>query len=108
MITGKDNIDEALKVKHIFSHGVYAKQMTIAKGTVFGTHKHTFTHISIVGKGSASVEVDGMTRIYKAGECVEIEAGKEHKVTALEDLIWYCIHATAETDPAKIDGSLHP
>ncbi len=35
-----------------------------------------------------------------------IAAGKAHKVTALTDVRWLCVHATSETDPAAVDAAI--
>jgi hypothetical protein len=29
-----------------------------------------------------------------------------HSIEALEDTVWFCIHATEETDPTKVDEVL--
>lgn len=99
-------LDEYLEVKHHFSHGLYAKRMTLKEGEIIATHKHTFAHISILAKGIVRVECNGESKIYEAGDCVEISAGLEHRIYALDDVVWFCIHATNETDAEKIDETL--
>jgi hypothetical protein len=51
------------------------------------------------------VEGDTETEVV-APACINIKADKHHGVLALEDCIWYCIHATSETDPDKVDQVL--
>jgi quercetin dioxygenase-like cupin family protein len=99
-------LDEQLEVEHHFSHGMYAKRMTLKEGFVIGTHKHNFTHMSILAKGTARVEAGGESKIYEAGDCIEIAANVEHRIFALEDIVWFCIHATDVTDPELIDETL--
>lgn len=99
-------IEIDLHIQHHFSDGVYAKQMVLKKGHFAVSHKHTYNHMSILASGTAVVEVDGIENIYTAGSCIEISAGIEHKITALEDVIWFCIHRTDETDIEKIDQVL--
>jgi mannose-6-phosphate isomerase-like protein (cupin superfamily) len=60
----------------------------------------------VLAQGRAIVEVDGVATEYGPGSCIEIKAGAEHKITALEDVTWFCIHATTETDAEKIDEVL--
>jgi len=93
-------------IEHFFSDGRYAKQMFIPKGFEAGKHTHTFSHLSILGKGHVRVTVNGHTTEYVAPACVVIEANAEHVIFALEDSEWYCIHATNETDLEKIDQVL--
>jgi len=43
---------------------------------------------------------------FTAPACIEIKAGVHHMISALEDVTWFCIHATEETDPLKVDQVL--
>ena len=101
-----NEIDDFLHVEHYFSSGVYAKRMQAEKGVTIGTHKHNFDHLSILASGSASVTADGITTVYNGGQCIEIKAHVEHVIFALTDIVWFCIHATNETDPDQIDQTL--
>lgn len=95
-----------LNIKHHFSDGVYAKQMALPKGHFALSHKHNYSHLSILASGVAVVEVDGVEATYIAPACIEIKAHAEHKITALENVVWYYVHATNETDVSKIDEVL--
>ena len=97
-----------LNIQHHFSDSVYAKRMKLPAGHVAVSHKHSYSHLSILGAGKCIVTTandDGEEQAteYKAGDCIEIKEGVEHQVEAIEDVIWFCIHATLETDPKKID-----
>ena len=92
-----------LGIQHHFSSGVYAKQMHLPTGNTALSHKHAFDHMSILAMGIAVVVVDGKETVYTAPTCVEIKAGLEHSITALSDVVWFCIHATDEQDISKID-----
>lgn len=50
--------------------------------------------------------LDGEKFTYTAPACIEILADKEHSILALDDAVWYCIHATEETDADKVDEVL--
>ena len=100
------SIDIDLGVVHHFSTGVYAKQMHLPAGHFAVSHAHAYDHMSILAKGWAMVQVDGVKTEYKAPACINIEAGKNHEVAALTDIVWFCVHATDETDPDKIDEVL--
>lgn len=95
-------IDSILGIVHHFGGGVYAKQATLRKGYFAEQHAHDYDHLSIAS-GHVLVEVDGEAKEYQGIHCLTIAAGKVHKVTALEDSVWFCIHATDETDQAKVD-----
>ena len=95
-----------LQIVHYFSSGVYARQMTLPAGHFAVTHAHEYDHMSILASGRAAVETDGETVEYQAPACIEIKADVHHKILALEDVVWFCIHATDETDESKIDEVL--
>ena len=99
-------VDEQLGVIHHFSDGLYAKETPIPKDCFLQQHKHNYSHLSILSKGKVAVKKDGNVIIYEAPACINIEANKNHSVMALEDSVWYCIHATEETDADNIDQVL--
>ena len=98
--------DIDLGIVHNFSDGLYAKQMFVPKGYVIGQHAHEFSHLSILAKGKVIVRTDDGVAEYTAPACLEIKAGIHHAIEALEDTVWFCIHATDETDVNKIDEVL--
>lgn len=91
---------------HHFSDGLYAKELVIPKDMGIVQHSHKYAHLSILAKGRVIVISDDKEQEYKAPACIEIKAGVHHKVISLEDAIWYCIHATEETDADKVDEVL--
>ena len=99
-------IEIDLNIVHHFSSGVYAKQMELPAGHFAITHKHTFDHMSILAKGMVNVTCDGVQETHHAPDVVTIKAGVAHKIHALTDSVWFCVHQTDETDPAKIDHTL--
>jgi len=95
-----------IKINHHFSDGLYAKETFIPYDTFLMQHKHTYAHMSILAKGRVLVKVDDDVTEYEAPTCISIVANKHHSVKALEDSIWYCIHATEEKNIDKIDEVL--
>jgi quercetin dioxygenase-like cupin family protein len=93
-------------IEHHFGGGVYAKETRIPAGFILVQHKHTFDHLSIVGSGIVQVTSDGVTSTVTAPACLTIKAGTEHRVHAITDAVWYCVHATDCTDPEKVDELL--
>ncbi|SCX58902.1 cupin domain-containing protein [Nitrosospira sp. Nsp1] len=93
-------------IKHYFSDGVYAKQMHIDAGQYIVSHKHKYSHMSILASGEVVVRIEGEEIRYEAPACIEIGADQHHMITAIKDSVWFCIHATAETDVERIDETL--
>lgn len=105
--TAFENVEKTdLNTKHFFSENVYAKQMSLPAGHVAISHSHKYDHISILASGRCMVYTDNEMREYIAPACINIKAGVEHQIEASEDVTWYCIHATSETDISKIDRVL--
>ncbi len=78
---------------HHFSDGLYAKEMFLPKGGMAIAHSHTYSHLSILGKGKALVTFDHGSEVLTAPACINVPAGQKHAIEALEDIVWYCIHA---------------
>ena len=98
------NADQTdLNTKHHFSDNIYAKEMHLPAGHVAVSHKHKYSHLSVLAAGRCMVYTDESMMEYTAPACIEIKAGVEHQIEAAEDVTWFCIHATSETDPEKID-----
>jgi quercetin dioxygenase-like cupin family protein len=95
-----------LNIKHHFIGGVYAKEMIFPKNSGGAQHKHVFDHMSILAQGKVKLMVDGKVSIIEAPAVIEIKKNTVHRVVALEECRWYCIHATDITDPDKVDEPL--
>ena len=110
MIRPKEAYDP--EVHHHFSNGVYAKEYRLAAGHTAITHKHNYPHMSILAQGEVVVTVEKVNPVgslsypLRAPEVIEIAAGLNHSIRAVTDTVWYCIHATDETDVEKIDQGL--
>jgi quercetin dioxygenase-like cupin family protein len=96
-------------IRHHFTgqeqaRGVYAKELHIPAGYELISHLHEYDHLSILASGmvlwtAGDIETQAVT-----GPCALIvEAGVEHKLHALTDAVWFCIHPTDETDATKVD-----
>jgi len=90
----------------VTSSGVYIREATLRAQSTVDTHLHTYDHWGVLVSGSAAVDVNGVVVVYDGLSIIDIKANKEHKITALTDIVWLCIHATDETDPSKIDEVL--
>ena len=93
-------------ITHHFSDGLYAKQAVIQAGTAILKHTHSFSHLSILASGKVAVMKGETVQIIEAPACIEIHAGLEHGIKAITDCVWFCIHATDENDPSKVDDVL--
>ncbi len=95
-------------IEHYFIGDSYAKKMTLGAGDMAITHSHTYDHMSVLIKGTAIVECDGIKTTYRPGSVIEIKANVNHSITAIDDVVWLCIHNIPEgfRDPSEIDELL--
>lgn len=95
-----------IQVKHIFSEGLYAREIFIPKGTLLTGKIHLTEHLNIISQGDISVLTEhGMKRI-KAPCAIVSSAGIKRAGYAHEDTVWTTIHATNETDLEKLEAEL--
>jgi len=94
------------QIIHHFADNLYAKETHIPAGQTLVQHMHNYSHLSIIASGKVIVANAGENQVIEAPACIEIKADMYHGVKALTDVVWYCIHSTDETDPAKVDEVL--
>jgi quercetin dioxygenase-like cupin family protein len=99
-------IDVDLQIQHHFSSGVYARQMVLPAGHYAVTHAHHYDHLSILASGDVWVSKDNVRVRYQAPAVITIAAGCHHRIEAVQDSVWFCIHATSETDVDRMDEVL--
>lgn len=96
-----------LDVKHHFGSGIYAKETRIPAGHVLVQHKHVYAHLSLLASGRAIISKGVAPSWIEEGPAViPIDAGVHHRVEAVTDCVFFCIHATKEHDLKKIDSTL--
>lgn len=95
-----------LQIKHHFSGREYAKQMTLPARHYAETHSHNFDHLSILARGTVIVTIDGAEETHVGPACLTIRAGQVHRIEALTDSVWFCVHAHEGNDPATVDSVL--
>ena len=95
-----------VELAHHFAGGLYAKETAFPAGSILVQHRHHYDHFALLASGMVEIEVDGQRSIAHAPQLLTIRAHQHHGVKALTDVVWFCIHATGETDPAHVDEVL--
>lgn len=91
-----------IEVKHYFSHGVYAREITIPAGTVLTGEIHKFENLNILSRGEMSVLTEsGMQRV-SAPFTVVSPPGTKRIAYAHTECVWTTIHGTFITDVEEI------
>lgn len=96
----QSEVDAALGVVHYFptpGNRVYMRQMFATEGKVIGSHKHKYEHYSVLCSGKVKAEFEDEIEYHEAPSVMTVPAGVEHRITALTDIVWLCVHGTDET-----------
>lgn len=92
--------------KHYLAHGLYAREITIPKGTLLTGKIHLAEHLNVVAKGDISVLTeDGIKRIVAPAVIVS-QPGIKRVGFAHEETVWITFHACEQTDIEKIEELL--
>lgn len=89
-------------IKHHSAGGVYAREQTLNAGYEVEKHSHSYDHLSFLCSGSALIEVDGEISVLHGPCALEVKAGKKHRIQAVTDIVWLCIHNESIADPDMI------
>lgn len=90
-------------VRHYFSQGVYAREITIPKGTILTGKIHKYQQLNIMSKGELSVLTEnGVIRV-KAPFTIISPPGTKRIAYAHEETVWTTVHGTEERDLERIE-----
>lgn len=93
-----------LPVKHYFSPGVYARELTIPAGVCLTGAVHRYEQLNILSQGTMKVLLeDGTIQEVSAPFTVVSPPGTKRIAVALTDCVWTTILGTDETDVEIIE-----
>lgn len=93
-----------IPVRHYFSPGVYAREITIPAGTLLTGRIHKYEQLNILSSGEISVLThEGMKRV-SAPFTVVSPPGTKRIALAHTECTWTTILATDEKDPEVIEA----
>ena len=94
----------AIPVKEYFSEGVYAREITMPKGSLVVGKIHKFRNLNIMTKGELTmISIDGVKKL-KAPCTVVSSPGVKRLSFTNEETTWTTILGTSETDSEKIES----
>lgn len=92
-----------IPVKHYFTFGVYAREITIPKDTVLTGKIHKYEQLNILSKGEISVLTEnGVVRV-KAPFTIVSPPGTKRIAFAHEECVWTTIHGTCGLKLSELD-----
>lgn len=89
-------------IRHHFAPGIYAREITIPKGTVLVGAIHKCESLVVLSAGRLRLVVDGGTVEISAPHTMTCKPGAKNAALALEDSVWTNFFATDETDTDKL------
>lgn len=95
-----------MPVRHFFSGGLYARELSVPKNCVLTGAIHKHDHISILTKGHMIVASERGLQELRAGDVLTCKAGTKRAGFAYEDSVFICLHATEATTPEAAEADL--
>jgi quercetin dioxygenase-like cupin family protein len=94
----------AYEIKHYFSDGVYARELTIPVGHVVVGKIHRHEHLNFLSKGRVTVLTEEGGKEELSAPCTLISPkGVKRLLYTHEETVWTVVHITSETDLDKIE-----
>lgn len=90
-------------IKHYFSDGVYAREMTAPAGAVVTGKIHKYRQINILSAGTMSVLLGENVEMVSAPFTVVAPAGAKRVFYCHTECVWTTILGTHEQNPDKIE-----
>lgn len=94
----------SIPVRHHFSPGVYAREITIPAGTLLTGRVHKFSQLNILSGGTISVLTQHGMQQVEAPFTIVSPPGTKRVAYAHTDCTWTTILATEEKDPDVIEA----
>jgi hypothetical protein len=92
-----------IPVRHYFSPGVYAREITIPAGALITGDIHKYPQLNILSKGTIRVSIDEEIREISAPHTVVSAAGIKRIAFAVTECVWTTILHTYKTNIAEIE-----
>jgi hypothetical protein len=92
-----------IPVRHWFAPGMYAREVTIPAGACVTGKIHKYPHLNIISAGDISVLTEEGVKRIQAPFTLLSPAGVKRVGFAHTDTVWTTIHASIETDLAKLE-----
>ena len=89
-----------------FADGLYARQVTMPKGSVCTSKIHLKEHFAFILTGDISVWTDESYQRIKAPQIIVTQPGTKRVLLAHEETVWITVHATSARTQAEAEAEL--
>lgn len=96
-----------LSLNHLFTPGLYVREIFIPKGTLCTSKIHRTEHPFVISRGEISVWTPESGVVHYAAPFTGVtKPGTRRVLFAREDTIWSTFHPTTETDLKRIEEQI--
>lgn len=95
-----------IRTTHYFADGLYAREIRIPAGCLLTGKIHRGEHLNIVSQGEITVWTEDGMKTVRAPFTMVSKPGTKRVGLAITDTVWTTIHASRETDLAKLEAEL--
>ena len=92
-----------IPIKHHFSHGLYAREITVPADALITGVIHKYPQINILSKGTIRVSIGETIREITASHTVVSEPGIKRIAYAVTECVWTTIVHTFKTNIEEIE-----
>lgn len=85
-------------VIHIFTPGLYLREMNVPRGTLLTSKIHKTEHPFILSKGTVRIWLDGDVFAISAPYCGITKPGTRRIIYAIEDSTWTTMHSNPDNE----------
>jgi hypothetical protein len=89
-------------VRHYFAPGLYAREITIPKGTAIVGAVHKTENIAVLSKGALALDTENGPIEIHAPFTLTVKPGAKNVAFAIEESVWTNFFVTTETDVDKL------
>ena len=100
-------VDVRQQLRHVFTPGLYARELSLPRGTIVVTKIHNTEHPFVVSKGVVRVFIEGVGwETITAPHLGVTKPLTRRVVLIVEDCVWTTFHPTNKTTPEEVESDV--
>lgn len=100
-------VDVRQQLRHIFTPGLYARELSLPRGTIVVTKIHNTEHPFVVSKGVVRVFIEGVGwETITAPHLGVTKPLTRRVVLIVEDCVWTTFHPTDKKTPEEVEAEI--
>jgi hypothetical protein len=104
--TSNERHEDTCPLKHIFTPGLYCREIYMPAGVVIVSKMHKTEHVFIISKGKVLVVTENDKKFLQAPHTGITKPGTKRALYIVEDTIWTTVHPIESQDLEEIEEAL--